>query len=255
MRIYDTIMDRAQKRGIVTTKAKEVLDEIRERMKGDIRETLFQRQIRLEREFAALSMQNRSHSDFRSLFEQKVDQMEDAQMEFSKDYYFRQFTTKLTDEIRMAVMCRDWPLVSDGTVHRKPSTWEEVAICVTMVLEYRTDTKAPKDTVNVVSDVAPPKLPPKKNDGGGDGDSVVKGKKFKPLACGNCHKEGHFSYACPSKYSREKGAHTALIAAYKKDHSKVCQLCGMNDHRGHHHYKAYDERSNKDQPRAGKGNW
>ena len=29
--------------------------------------------------------------------------------------------------------------------------------------------------------------------------------------------------------------------------NKVCSLCGMSDHRAHHHYKAYDERPNKQQ--------
>ena len=77
LRTYNLIVDRAIKQGRIPEDARAVLEEVKVRIRDDIRETTMQSQTRLEAEFEALTMGGRSHSEFRSLFEEKVDEREE----------------------------------------------------------------------------------------------------------------------------------------------------------------------------------
>ena len=78
MLIYDTIYQRASRRNRLPAEAKEVMEEVKERMSNAIKETLFQKQDRMEKEFHALEMVSKTHAEFRAQYELKIDDMEEA---------------------------------------------------------------------------------------------------------------------------------------------------------------------------------
>ena len=69
LQIYDNVQVRAQRQGRLPLQAKEVLEEIKTRIKAAIRETPFQREDRLDKEYQALVMGPKSHAEFRAQFE------------------------------------------------------------------------------------------------------------------------------------------------------------------------------------------
>ena len=72
MVIYELMINQAEKKGRFPHNAKAVLDEICLRMKEDLKESLLNGQCRLDKEFLALNLGNRSHSEFRARFEEKI---------------------------------------------------------------------------------------------------------------------------------------------------------------------------------------
>ena len=76
--IYDTLFKQAMIAGRLPHEAKDVFEEIKARMKSAIEETWFQNQDRLDREFEALAMGNKSHAEFRAQFEAKLCEMAQA---------------------------------------------------------------------------------------------------------------------------------------------------------------------------------
>jgi hypothetical protein len=153
MRMYTTIHDKASLDGRLPHEAAAVLEEIKTRMKEDIRETKFQSQFRIGAEFKALSMAGRNHADFRSMFEQKLGEMHEYGCAPDEPTLFREYFAKISDDLRSHIRMREWRLdpVDDLTGRRAetrdPQTWEEVAKCCVMVLETRCDVKAPKDSL------------------------------------------------------------------------------------------------------------
>ena len=63
---------------------KEVLEEIKEKPKGVIQDTLYQKQERLDKELDALQQGRESHAAFRANWESLLNEMEDARMEIAK---------------------------------------------------------------------------------------------------------------------------------------------------------------------------
>ena len=72
LRIYTTAVDKARRSGKLPGGAQEVLDELQVRLRRVIRETEFQRQDRLDKEFEALTMGRQSHAEFQTQFEEKL---------------------------------------------------------------------------------------------------------------------------------------------------------------------------------------
>ena len=245
LRIYDTIHDRANRQGLIPEQAMVVLEEIKDRMK-DIKETPFQTQIRLDNDFKGLTMGGRPHAEFRSLFEQKIDEMEEFECLVSPAALCRAYLTKITPDLRQAVMYREWPLdPGDGdkaSMHRAPVTWQEVARCCVLVLEKRMDIKAPHDSLCMINDQD--NLPGpgrRKKEKVNATSEVVPAPKAKTIGkvtnCQFCGGPGHLSHMCPSKFTQDSGDSVNLIAAAKKS-GKGCTTCGGLDHRAHHHQEA-----------------
>ena len=227
LRTYQTLMDRARKKARLPAEAAKVLEEIKARLNSMIRETSFQREDRLDKEFERLEMgRSTTHVEFRSLFEEKLEELEDAEMGLAsdKETLKRKYLSKLQPDLRRAVLGQLWPL--DGEEHqtRRPRTWEEVAEAVEMELEHRVDTNAPTDAVNALggSHVLP-------GQGCGDGSDVQGSSK-----CSHCQRPGHLKEMCPLKAAEVRGDVARLVADSTRTGRK-CTVCGFGDHREEHH--------------------
>ena len=78
-------------------------------------DTEFQRSDRLEKEFDALTMGRSSHTEFRSLWEEKLDEMEEAGLVVMTEAsvgprLYRKYLTKISAELRSTVLTKVWPL-------------------------------------------------------------------------------------------------------------------------------------------------
>ena len=78
IRVYNTVIEQAQLAGRLPQEAAAVLETLELRLRQVIRETPFQKQDRLDKEFEKLEMGRSSHADFQTLFEEKVMLMEQA---------------------------------------------------------------------------------------------------------------------------------------------------------------------------------
>ena len=130
--------------------AKAVIDEIKIRLRKCIREAPFQQEDRLDKEFEALMMRNMTHVEVIAQFEAKLDELEDAGMYLEDEHQNikhmrRKYLSKMTDDLRSAVLNKSWELDGEGTQARKPTTWYEVADALEIELSSRADVKAPKD--------------------------------------------------------------------------------------------------------------
>ena len=78
LKVFDTVVKRARKLGRLPAEAKEVFDEVVIKLRRTIRETVMQKQERVEREFDQLQMGKLSHSTFRAEWEYCLEDLEDA---------------------------------------------------------------------------------------------------------------------------------------------------------------------------------
>ena len=102
-----------------------------------------QKMVRLDQEFTALQQGALSHADFRALWEDKLLDMIDAEMDMpTEQTLFRNYLCKLNPEIRARVMSKDWKIDGEGRPARTPTTHEEVARAVSLLLEERADIHA-----------------------------------------------------------------------------------------------------------------
>ena len=226
-RLYTTAWKQAQRDKRFPEQAAAVLLEIYTKLSGSLRETDFQKKTRLDREFEALDMRGRTHAEFRSMFEEKLFDMDCAGIKPDEGVLFRKYITKITAELRSSVMQRDWKLDEGSDVQRNPVKWEEVAKAIDILLESRCDAKAPTDQVNLLQ----------------------QSLSTTGLAvCNACHKPGHQANVCPSKYVQARNEGKGFQELHEKDGSK-CNLCGGTDHRARHHALASDAR--RDGPKIG----
>ena len=93
------------------------------------------------------------------MFEQKIDEMEDAKCCPDPDTLHRQYLSKISDDLQSVVMAKTWNLDGESEPMRKARTWEEVAEAVEMELETRADVKAPKDHVHTLGTGRPTGAP------------------------------------------------------------------------------------------------
>ena len=191
LRIYNTQVDRARKKGRLPHDAAAVLEEIKQRLKQAIRETNFQRQERVDKEFEKLEQGNRVFSEFLSLWEEKLEDMEDAEITIVRDpkTLYRKFVGKLTYDLRSAILGRPWPLDGEDKPGRKPETWEEVVEAVQLELNNRVDSKAPTDGGGKVEHM---KTLGVERPSPGSSESGLR-------RCKHCMRPGHFPEQCPWK--------------------------------------------------------
>ena len=174
-------------------------------------------------------MRGRTHAEFRSMFEEKLFDMDCAGIKPEAGVLFRKYITKITAELRTSVMQRDWKLDEGSNEQRSPVIWEEVANAIEILLESRCDAKAPSEQVNLLQQ-----------------SNATVGL----AVCNACHKPGHQANVCPSKYTQSRNEAKDFQELHDKDGSK-CNLCGGTDHRARHHALASDAR--KDGPKTGGG--
>ena len=86
-------------------------DEIIRKMKICIKETRFQRQERVEKEFNLLEMGTMTHGRFKVMREDKLEDLEAAEVQMpDTDTLYRRYLGKLPQELKTAVTSRVWPL-------------------------------------------------------------------------------------------------------------------------------------------------
>ena len=67
------------------------IEAIKDKLKKAIREPRFARQNRVDSEFQALKQGKSSHAEFRSLYEEMIEDMELAEITYDADFYFRKY--------------------------------------------------------------------------------------------------------------------------------------------------------------------
>ena len=141
--VYDGAIRRARRRGLLPGNAEHVYQDIITEMRKTVRETLLQRQERVEAKFAALSMGALPHGKFRVMWEDKLEDMEEANMDKpAPATLYRKYLGKLPIDLRTAVLGRTWPLDGPDQPHRMCETWEDLADAVELELEKRFDARA-----------------------------------------------------------------------------------------------------------------
>ena len=149
--IWDTYLKRQRKRGRLPVLAADVFEELKKKLQVEVRETSFQKQCRLDREFEQLELGRLSYAKFRVAFEAAVNEKEDAGMEVpSTETLKRNYLTKIDASMRGRVMDKTHEIDGPYRAPRKPATWQEVAWCITEELETSADIKAPEDRVHAL---------------------------------------------------------------------------------------------------------
>ena len=229
LRTYDTHVDRARRMGKLPDEAAKVFDELQVKLRRCIRETQDQKCFRLAEEFRQLSMGRTSHSEFHSKWEEVVEEMEAAGMsdDLGTTTLRREYLAKLTQELRDAVMSKELHLI-DGpeSPPRKPTTWQEIAEAVELVLENRADSRAPTVTGDHVRTLQGGR----QGTPAGAGMTSVQGTRL----CKYCNRSGHTSEMCPKKCAEMRGDSAKCLAESERT-GRVCEVCGFGDHSDYHH--------------------
>ena len=95
--------------------------------KRRVRETKVEKEERIDGAFENLSMGRRTHAEFRGAFEKQLENFIQAEMPVpDAGTLKRKYLTKLTPDLKKAVLNSLWPLDGEDQPARKPTTWEEV---------------------------------------------------------------------------------------------------------------------------------
>ena len=244
--IYNMLYDRAERTGRFPDEAKEVLEEMKIRLRDCIKETSFQKEERLEREMNDLTFGNKPHAEFQAQFEVKLDALENAGLYDPMSTMcirkmFRLYISKIPQEFRAAVLSRQHQLDGPNDPLRKPETWREVAECVEVELSSRADIRAPKETMHALDDGIREQSPRQQQDRapaprpqGDAGQTYCRGcKKFAE----------HSMAACPAIYAKKIGEDLAARKSFDTKGGK-CRICEGIDHFTRHHDQAYNESVN-----------
>ena len=159
-RAYTTLVGRAQRNGRLPGEASAVLAEMKAKLRALIFETNFQREDRLEKEFEALQMGRMGHAEFRSLWEEKLDECLEAGVYRADEATYesrlkRKYLSKISAELRSTVLSKVWMLDGEEKPARKPNSWDEVARAIEIEMESRADARAPTDNINAYAEGEP----------------------------------------------------------------------------------------------------
>eukprot|EP00969_Alexandrium_andersonii_P160575 7095032-Alexandrium_andersonii.AAC.1 len=138
-------------------------------------------------------------SEFRSKWEAVIDDVEAAGVDadIHPKVLRRKYLAKLTDELRDKVLVKDHTLDGPGQPRRRPSTWEEVAEAVELILEARADTKAPgEDSLRAID----------------PGHTSVIPTGALARVCRYCQRPGRTTELCPKKAAGTRGDTSKCLA-------------------------------------------
>ena len=143
MLCYEGEIRRARRHNRLPHEADAVYQEIVVKLQQCIRETDFQRKERVEKEFRELEMGTMPHGRFRILWEDKLDDFIEANLQMpNSEKLYRRHLAKLPYELKAAVTSQVWTLDGDGSQARKCRTWQDIAEAVEMELQTRVDVAA-----------------------------------------------------------------------------------------------------------------
>ena len=95
-----------------------------------------QKMTRLDREFEDLSQGSTSHADFRALFDAKLQDMEESDMDMpTATTLYRKYSGKISPIDRVAILQKEWKVDGPHLPARSPKMYTEVAIAVGLLLE------------------------------------------------------------------------------------------------------------------------
>ncbi len=104
-KVYNNWMRRAKRLKRIPEEAAEVMKEIRKELRTFIWETELQKMTRLDREFDALAQGNMSHADFRALWDNKLQDMEESGMDMPTTItLYRKYLQKINPEMRTRIL-------------------------------------------------------------------------------------------------------------------------------------------------------
>ena len=107
-----------------------------------IRETIMEKEERVDKAFETLTMGRSSHAESRGEFEDRLEDFVVAEMPVpDAGALKRKYLTKLAPVLKTAVLNNLWPLDGEDQPARKPTTWEEVGGCCEMELQNRGDSQ------------------------------------------------------------------------------------------------------------------
>ena len=231
-KIYDHEQRVAMRKGRLPQEAQQVFEEIVAKQKRRIRETQMGKEERVDKAFQDLEMSRMTHAEFRGEFEGRIEDFIEAEMLVPDETTLkRKYLTKITSDLREAVLNKLWLLDGEDNPGRKPRTWEEVGDCCEMELQTRGDATARRDAGDNLYLLGPPQ-----SGGGGMGGSSVKCKHCQ----GDHYTELCASHAAALKVDAQGVSDQQKALAEHARTSKVCTHdgCGGKDHRAHHHRMA-----------------
>jgi hypothetical protein len=77
-----------------------------------------------------------SHSDFRALFESKLQDMDESPMDMpTEQTLYRKYLTKIAPTLRNQVLSKEWKIDGEDKPARTPTTYKEVAKACGLILE------------------------------------------------------------------------------------------------------------------------
>ena len=231
-KVYDNAVRKAMRTERLPSLARDVLVEIRAELRTYIWETSMQKMTRLDIEFEALEQGGMSHADFRALFEGKLQDMEESQMDMpTAQTLYRRYMQKLSPELRHGVQSKEWKIDGEDHPPRRPVTHRDIARAVGLYQEEKADilaTGTRSDTLMLVEHRPQPQLRQGGQSGGG------------AKQCGYCHRADHPLVACPQKAADTRN-HSASCLADFSARGKVCATCQQPGHEGKHHLFAVQD--------------
>ena len=146
--VYDNAIRRAVRKCRIPQEAGEILEEIREELRTFIWETRMQKMTRLDKEFERLAQGGLSHSDFRALWLDKLEDMEECDYmdKMTEQQLHRKYLAKINPVLRAAVLSKDWKIDGEDKPARPPKTHQEIAKACGLILEEKADIYASGQT-------------------------------------------------------------------------------------------------------------
>ena len=164
-----------------------VYERIKVRQRDYLKESQFQRQVKVEAAFTQLSMGNMKHGEFRVKFEAcLIGFRKEGMMQYlNAELLHRKYLEKLPGELRKRIMQGQWHLDGEDSPARKTRSWEEVAQALQIDSESNWEVKALGETVRMT----------------GEGGMAQKGLQ----KCKHCQYAGHLPNMCPSVAAKVAG--------------------------------------------------
>ena len=146
--------------------------------------------------------------------EQAMDELEEAGIEYTARMLANRYLSKISRDLRSAVLDKPWPLDGDAKPHRAVETWEDVARAVRLVLSTRANIKAPTDKVLALGDAAVPFEPA--SEPAPPPPSAAVPQSHAGRECPMCGSNEHQVQHCPTRVSVERKEYEGLMADYHK---------------------------------------
>jgi hypothetical protein len=147
-KVYERAMREAIRLKRIPDQSGEVLKEIRAELRTFIWETEIQKMTRLDREFDQLVQGGLSHADFRALWLDKLEDIEECECMDKKtpQQLYIKYLNKISPVLRSSVLSKEWKIDGNDRPTRNPKTHQELARACGLVLEERADISASGST-------------------------------------------------------------------------------------------------------------